>query len=72
MTSPRSVTDLFRVTLDLFDTGVAMMRQNLRRAHPTADEREIDAFLHTWLIERPGAKDGDAEGTPVTLSTPIE
>jgi hypothetical protein len=69
MASPHSVTEAFRVTLDLFETGVAMMRQNLRRAHPNADQHEIDALLHAWLTERPGAENGDAEGTPVALST---
>lgn len=69
MSSPRSVVESFQVTLDLFETGVAMMRQNLRRTHPSANEHEIDARLHAWLTERPGARDGDAEGTPVDFST---
>jgi hypothetical protein len=63
------VVESFQVTLDLFETGVAMMRQNLRRAHPGASEHEIDTRLHAWLTDRPGARDGDAEGTPVDLST---
>jgi hypothetical protein len=65
MRSPKSVAESFQVTLDLFETGVALMRQNLRRRHQEVDEREIDALMDAWLVERPGAKGGDAEGTPV-------
>lgn len=57
----------FRTTLDLFETGVAMMRQNLRRAHPEATEAEIDALLTSWLHERPGAEHGDCPGRLVDI-----
>ncbi|MFI5401542.1 MAG: hypothetical protein ACHQ1G_01190 [Planctomycetota bacterium] len=53
-----------RIALDLHDAGVAMMRQNLRRHHPDADEREIERLLLAWLHERPGAEHGDAVGRP--------
>ena len=53
-----------RVALDLFDQGVDLMRQNLRRRWPDADEAEIERRLLAWLHERPGAKHGDAEGRP--------
>lgn len=51
-----------RLSLDLFETGVALMRQNLRRRAPDASEAEIERRLGAWLQERPGAERGDAEG----------
>jgi hypothetical protein len=53
-----------RLALELHDAGVAMMRQNLRRRHPDADEEEIERRLIEWLHTRPGAEFGDAEGEP--------
>jgi len=50
------------LALDLHDTGVAMKRQTLRRERPSASAAEIDAALAAWLMERPGAVDGDAPG----------
>lgn len=51
--SMQSVHDAFRTTLDLFSTGVDLMRQNLRRDQPEASESEIDLRLRRWLQERP-------------------
>jgi hypothetical protein len=51
-----------RLALDLFATGVALMRQNLRRRFPQASDAEIGRRLTAWLGERPGAEHGDAEG----------
>jgi hypothetical protein len=59
----------FRATLDLFETGVALMRQNLRRAHPEATEEEIDGLLASWLHDRPGAEHGDCPGRVVDIGT---
>ena len=59
--------DAFRTTLDLFDTGVALMRQTLRRRYPQAADSEIEQRLRDWLWHRPGAESGDAEGRRVTL-----
>jgi hypothetical protein len=64
-----SASEAFQATLDLFETGVNLMRQNLRRAHPRAAEEEIDRLLRQWLAERPGAAHGDAVGRVVDLST---
>ena len=55
----------FRTAMALFDAGVSMMRQNLRRQFPDADEKEISARLGQWLRERPGAEHGDCTGRPV-------
>jgi hypothetical protein len=55
----------FRTAMDLFEAGVGMMRQNLRRHFPDADEKEIATRLAQWLQERPGAEHGDCPGRPV-------
>lgn len=52
----------FRIAMELFEDGVRLMRQNLKRAHPDAPEDEIDARLRTWLATRPGAEHGDCPG----------
>jgi hypothetical protein len=54
-----SLAEAFQTTLHLFDFGVQLMRQNLKRAYPTATDEEIDARLDAWLHERPGAEAGD-------------
>jgi hypothetical protein len=64
-----SARDALRPTLDLFDAGVDLMRQNLRREYPQADDDEIDGRLRRWLHERPGAESGDSPGRPVDMST---
>jgi hypothetical protein len=55
-----------RMALDLFETGVEMMRQKLRRDHPDLADHEVEARLGSWLRERPGAEFGDAVGRPAT------
>lgn len=62
------VIESFRATLDLFQTGVDVMRQNLRRRHPQAAEAEVDRLLYAWLLDRPGAESGDGPGRPVDVS----
>ena len=52
-------------TIDLFQTGLHLMRQNLRRQDPDAPEDEIDRRLYAWLRQRPGAEAGDCPGRPV-------
>ena len=71
MASTATAARTFRLTLDLFDAGVELMRQNLRRGDPRADEQEIDRRLATWLRERPGADDGDSSGRRVDVDTRI-
>jgi hypothetical protein len=63
------LVDAFRATLDLFQTGVDVMRQNLRRRHPEATEQEIERRLQAWLIERPGAEAGDCPGRSIDVHT---
>lgn len=54
------------MALDLFETGVEMMRQKFRRDHPDLADQEVEARLGSWLRKRPGAEFGDAVGRPVT------
>jgi hypothetical protein len=54
-----------RAALEMFETGVQMMRQNLRRDYPTLSDAEIEARVTAWLRERPGAEFGDAVGRRV-------
>lgn len=61
----------FRLTLDLFDAGVRLMRQNLRRRDPGADDQAINRQLARWLRERPGAEHGDAAGRPLDIDTRV-
>jgi hypothetical protein len=55
----------FRIAMDLFETGVDLMRQNLRREHPDESEAQIEERLRAWLHHRPGAEFGDCEGRRV-------
>jgi signal transduction histidine kinase len=54
-----------RAALEMFETGLQMMRQNLRRNHPTLGDAEIEERVTAWLRERPGAEFGDAVGRRV-------
>jgi hypothetical protein len=38
---------------EMHDEGVALMRQNLRRRMPDADEATIARALNAWLGDRP-------------------
>jgi hypothetical protein len=58
-----------RLALDLFATGEALMRQQLRRRHSDWTEEELRRGLLDWLRERPGAERGDAAGCPADCST---
>jgi len=69
--SSASAARAFRLTLDLFDTGLQLMRQNLCRIDPHADQEEIDRRLRAWIRERPGAEYGDCPGRPVDVDTRI-
>jgi hypothetical protein len=70
--TPSSLADAFRTTLDLFATGLDLMHQNLRRSHPTADDGEIERLLQEWLLDRPGAESGDSSGRRVEPERQID
>ena len=59
--------DNLRTALDIHEVGVALMRQNLRRAYPDDSDAGIDARLLAWLRQRPGADGGDAVGRVVVF-----
>jgi hypothetical protein len=63
--TPSTIAAAFRTTLDLFETGLDLMRQNLRRSHPEAGDDEIERLLGEWLLDRPGARFGDCPGRPL-------
>jgi Rv0078B-related antitoxin len=65
-TSNEAAAARLRVALELFETGVEMKRQQLRRDHPDLTGDEIEARVAAWLRERPGAEFGDAIGRRVT------
>jgi hypothetical protein len=64
--SPDAAAERLRLALDFYEAGEALMRQNLRRAHPHASDEEIETMLVRWLQHRPGAEHGDSAGTPGT------
>lgn len=53
-----------KMAFDLYEVAEMMMRQNLRRRHPQADEVEIERLFVSWLQRRPGAEHGDGVGRP--------
>ena len=54
-----------RTAFELFEAGMRMMEARYRRGFPDASPREIEAMLSTWLLQRPGAQFGDAEGRSI-------
>lgn len=68
MVPPLDPARAFRLTLDLCDAGVRLMRQNLRRRHAEAEDAAIDRLLVAWLRERPGAEHGDSPGRHVDIA----
>ena len=53
----------FKLVLDLFESGLAIKRQNLRREHPHASDAEIETKLVEWLRARSDA-DEDSWSVP--------
>lgn len=54
--------DRLRQALELYEHGVWMMEQNLRRRHPDDDDEAILARLREWLTGGPDAAQREAEG----------
>jgi hypothetical protein len=59
-----SPAEKLSLAFELFESGIDIMRQNLRRRYPEDTPDGIEARLETWLRTRPGAEHGDAEGCP--------
>lgn len=59
-----------RAAFELYDLGLAIMRQNLRRQFVGESGSEIDRRLLDWRMRRADAPDGDAEGRVVPFPRP--
>jgi hypothetical protein len=49
-------------TAVLMDVGIELMRQNLRRRNPVANETQIDQLLSAWLHRTEDPIPGDTAG----------
>ena len=65
--SAETMRDRLLAAFEMFELGVDMMAANLRRRHPHASPEEIERLIDAWLLERPGAEEGDGPGVPVPL-----
>lgn len=54
------------IAFELFDFGLDMQRQKLRRQHPDMSDGEIDSKLTEWLQNPEMAPLGDCEGSPIS------
>ncbi len=54
----------FAQAIVMADTGIRLMRQNLRRRDGAATEDEIDARLARWLLDRPMDAPGRVRSFP--------
>ena len=52
------------LAFDLYESAELIMRENLRRRFPEADDDEIERRLLDWLQKRPGAGIVPAPGQP--------
>ncbi len=68
--APPTEAERLEAALEMWEDGVRMMRENLRRRHPAAAEAEIEDLLDAWLTTREGAEHGDADGVPVPRPRP--
>lgn len=60
-------TEGVALALELSEAGIQMREQRYRREHPDAADAQVEAFMRAWLLERPGAPDGDSIGRRVEL-----
>ena len=67
--SSLSPSEKLRIALELFESGVAMMRETLKRENPTESEAQIEERLRQWIRHRPGAEDGDCVGRKIDPRT---
>jgi len=58
-----------RVALDMVDAGLDLMRCNLRRQHPAANDERIQELLNEWLLQRPRAELGDGDPRELRVRT---
>lgn len=55
---------------ELVESGIALMRQNLRRRYPLASADEIHALLCTWLHRLDDSVPGDVAGPVLVRNAP--
>ena len=53
----------------MVDAGLDLMRCNLRRQHPAANDERIQELLNEWLLQRPGAELGDGDPRELRVRT---
>ncbi|WP_130343470.1 hypothetical protein [Herbihabitans rhizosphaerae] len=53
-----------RLALDMYEFGVKMLRQRIRRENPGVSDREVTDEVRAWRHTRPGAENGDYPGPP--------
>jgi hypothetical protein len=58
------------IACDLHDTGVALMRQNLRRQYPEETDEQIGRRLRAWLHREGQPGPGDVPGFRVRITNP--
>ncbi len=68
--TPEARAARLRLSLQMADAGIQIMRQNLKRRHPGEPEPAIEERLAAWLQDRPGAEAGDAWGQPASERFP--
>jgi hypothetical protein len=64
MSDEAALAERLEAALEMWEDGVQIMRENLRRRSPHASEQEIEAELSAWLADRPCDADGVAVPWP--------
>jgi hypothetical protein len=60
--------DRLRLAFELFEVGVEVYREKVRRDVPGISETELDRRVGEWLMTRPGAELGDCPGRAVPIA----
>ena len=58
--SHETAADRLRLAMAMQREGTALIRRNLRRAHPGLPDAQLEALFETWLLSR----EPDAPGHP--------
>jgi hypothetical protein len=64
MADEETPADRLEAALEMWEDGVQIMRENLRRRWPQSSLEELEAALDAWLRDRPGDADGVAVAWP--------
>jgi len=62
--APLSPAEKLKLSLQMFEYGCQLMRENLRRQHPELDAEALERALQAWLRNR---SDTDYGGGPMRL-----